>query len=232
MAKKAIKYNFGICTNKDKDGSGTPCPKCATKERIQVLVGHEFVCPECGEPLHKVAAPKTFMEQYGTMVAIICAVLVIGGVVCAYNLNSTEDTSAREITVPEKEINPEPEQETPVMAADDDKTPTVETEADNTNDGDVTVTTTTVTTTRTITAKDSNANIYGNYVGEMENGMAHGMGTMTYVKRHLIDERDPDNRIAEVGDYVTGEFYMDKLVQGRWYDKDNNLKGSIIIGRQ
>lgn len=232
MAKKTIKYNFGICTNKDKDGSGTPCSKCTTKERIQVLVGHEFVCPECGEPLHKVAAPKTFMEQYGTMLAIIAAVIIIGGVVCAYSFNSSDEATVNDVAIPAEEVVPEPVQDTPVIAEDDEKAPSIDEDADNSKEGDVTVTTTTVTTTRTITAKDSNANIYGNYVGEMKDGMAHGMGTMTYVKRHLIDERDPDNRIAEVGDYVTGEFYQDKLVQGRWFDKDNNLKGSIIIGRQ
>ena len=26
------RYKYGICTNRDKNGEGTPCPKCESKE--------------------------------------------------------------------------------------------------------------------------------------------------------------------------------------------------------
>ncbi len=72
---------------------------------------------------------------------------------------------------------------------------------------------------------------YGKWSGEWKGGKPHGMGTMTYTKSHLIDTRDQQKRTAQAGDYIIGEFYEGKLVQGRWYDASNNIKGSIIIGR-
>lgn len=69
------------------------------------------------------------------------------------------------------------------------------------------------------------------WTGAWKNGKAHGTGTYTYKVETLIDARDPQKRVAQVGDYIIGEYYEGKLVQGRWYDKYNNVKGSIIIGR-
>ena len=66
--------------------------------------------------------------------------------------------------------------------------------------------------------------------GELKNGKAHGTGTYTYKVETLIDKRDPQKRVAKAGDYIIGEYNNGKLVQGRWYDKNNNIKGSIIIG--
>lgn len=80
-------------------------------------------------------------------------------------------------------------------------------------------------------AAPSHSLSYGKWSGEWKNGKPHGMGTMTYTQSHLIDTRDQQKRTAQVGDYVIGEFYEGKLVQGRWYDASNNIKGSIIIGR-
>ena len=73
---------------------------------------------------------------------------------------------------------------------------------------------------------------YGKWTGKWKNGKPHGTGTMTYTTSHLIDSRDPQQRTAEKGDYIVGEFYEGALVQGVWYDKGNNQKGAIIIGRQ
>ena len=83
-----------------------------------------------------------------------------------------------------------------------------------------------------ITLYDHKTIAYGSYLGGSKNGKAYGLGKITYLKRHIIDERDPERRNAEEGDYIIGEFYDNKLVHGKWYDKDDNLKGSIIIGRQ
>ena len=32
----ALKYNWGICVNNDKDDSGNPCSLCASKEKQKV----------------------------------------------------------------------------------------------------------------------------------------------------------------------------------------------------
>ena len=66
----------------------------------------------------------------------------------------------------------------------------------------------------------------GSYTGELKNGKPHGMGTVRYNSRTLIDSRDPKKRYAEAGDYLVGEFYEGRLVQGKL-----NNKETIIIGR-
>lgn len=80
MANNRIRYNWGVCTNRDVDGNGTPCECCASKEKQKVLASHEFVCRVCGEPLQKVQAPKSFAEKYRGLLIGVAAVVVIGGV--------------------------------------------------------------------------------------------------------------------------------------------------------
>ena len=56
-------------------------------------------------------------------------------------------------------------------------------------------------------------------------------GRMVFKSSHVIDSRDPKKRMAEAGDYVIGEFSDGHLVQGIWYGADNQVKGSVIIGK-
>lgn len=71
---------------------------------------------------------------------------------------------------------------------------------------------------------------YGKWSGAWKNGKPNGTGTMRYTKEYLIDNRDPQKRVAKAGDYIIGEYANGRLVQGVWYDSSNNVKGSIIIG--
>lgn len=72
---------------------------------------------------------------------------------------------------------------------------------------------------------------YGKWSGAWKSGKPNGMGTLTYTREQVIDARDPQKRVAKPGDYIVGEFSDGKLVQGKWFDASNNLKGSIIIGK-
>ncbi|MBQ9636671.1 MAG: Ig-like domain-containing protein [Prevotella sp.] len=56
-------------------------------------------------------------------------------------------------------------------------------------------------------------------------------GRMVFKTSHVIDSRDPKGRVAEAGDYVIGEWSEGHLVQGIWYGSDNQVKGSVIIGK-
>lgn len=56
-------------------------------------------------------------------------------------------------------------------------------------------------------------------------------GRMVFSSSHVIDSKDPKKRVAEAGDYVIGEWSNGHLVQGIWYGSDNQVKGSIIIGK-
>jgi hypothetical protein len=69
---------------------------------------------------------------------------------------------------------------------------------------------------------------YATFKGSWPNDVS---GRMIFKTSHVIDSRDPKGRIAEAGDYVIGEWADGHLVQGVWYGADNQVKGSIIIGR-
>ena len=69
---------------------------------------------------------------------------------------------------------------------------------------------------------------YATFKGSWPNDVS---GRMIFKISHVIDSRDPNGRIAEAGDYVIGEWADGHLVQGVWYGADNQVKGSIIIGR-
>ena len=56
-------------------------------------------------------------------------------------------------------------------------------------------------------------------------------GRMVFKTSHVIDSKDPKGRVAEAGDYVIGEWSDGHLVQGIWYGADNQVKGSVIIGK-
>ena len=56
-------------------------------------------------------------------------------------------------------------------------------------------------------------------------------GRMIFNSSHVIDSKDPKKRVAEAGDYVIGEWSEGHLVQGIWYGADNQVKGSVIIGK-
>ena len=56
-------------------------------------------------------------------------------------------------------------------------------------------------------------------------------GRMVFNSSHIIDSKDPKKRVAEAGDYVIGEWSDGHLVQGIWYGSDNQVKGSVIIGK-
>lgn len=73
---------------------------------------------------------------------------------------------------------------------------------------------------------------YATFKGSLRNGNPHDVnGRLIFKSHHLIDSRDPKGRVAEPGDYVIGEFSDGHLVQGIWYDADNQVKGSVIIGK-
>lgn len=81
--------------------------------------------------------------------------------------------------------------------------------------------------------KQSNYTInfsYGYYKGETLNGKMHGYGTLYFNQQQTISSKDPKNRVAEQGDYISGTWYNGFLDQGKWYSKNGEQKGHIIIG--
>ena len=102
-ASERDRYKYGICTNRDKGGEGTPCPKCESKEVQKVRGGQDFVCDECKEPLRMVPPPKDGpnMKMIG---GIIAAVVVLGGAGIGIALSGGEKTEEQQVTDPDDGI--------------------------------------------------------------------------------------------------------------------------------
>lgn len=74
-------------------------------------------------------------------------------------------------------------------------------------------------------------NAVGKFSGKIQNSYPHGMGTYTFLKSRRIDAHDEKGRVAAAGDYIIGEWDNGHLIQGRWYDSNNNLKETIVLGK-
>ena len=224
-----LRYRYGICLNDN-------CQKCKNKEVQQVSARKDFVCEECGKPLRECPPPKSGPNKM--VIAAIAAVIVIAvGVGCFLGFSggdTLESTSVDSLNVQSDSLSQSSDTVT-VVRTDTIKqidTVTIEKTVEKVETPKAIKTTT--TTTKTSKASGStkgSVNLgYAKFTGTVSGGKPNGQGTMRFTSSHVIDSRDPKGRVADAGDYVIGEWVSGKLVQGRWYGSDNNVKGSIIIG--
>ena len=240
MANNRIRYNWGVCTNRDADGNGTPCECCASKEKQRVLASHEFVCRVCKEPLQKVQAPKSFAEKYKGLLIGVAAVAVIGGAGAGIALSGGDEEKQQAST--ENTAKQDQAQDTAAVAS----TQTASANSSPKHEGSPTTVTkeeqtkvvvekhqTTTTQASSYSASSGSEDLgYAVYRGGLKGGKPDDVnGRLTFKSSHVIDSRDPKGRVAEAGDYVIGEFSEGHLVQGIWYGSDNVVKGSVIIGK-
>lgn len=68
------------------------------------------------------------------------------------------------------------------------------------------------------------------FTGKITDGYPDGFGTYTFKKNRRIDMHDPEERMAEVGDYIIGSWTKGHLNQGDWYSADGVKKGFILLG--
>lgn len=224
-----LRYRYGICLNDN-------CQKCKNKEVQQVSVRKDFVCEECGKPLRECPPPKSGPNKM--VIAAIAAVIVIAvGVGCFLGFSggdTPESTPVDSLYLQSDSLSQSSDTVT-VVRTDTIKqidTVTIEKTVEKVETPKAIKTTT--TTTKTSKASGStkgSVNLgYAKFTGTVSGGKPNGQGTMRFTSSHVIDSRDPKGRVADAGDYVIGEWVSGKLVQGRWYGSDNNVKGSIIIG--
>lgn len=224
-----LRYRYGICLNDN-------CLKCKNKEVQQISARKDFVCEECGKPLRECPPPKSGPNKM--VIAAIAAVIVIAvGVGCFLGFSggdTPESTPVDSLNVQSDSLSQSSDTVT-VVRTDTIKqidTVTIEKTVEKVETPKATKTTT--TTTKTSKASGStkgSVNLgYAKFTGTVSGGKPNGQGTMRFTSSHVIDSRDPKGRVADAGDYVIGEWVSGKLVQGRWYGSDNNVKGSIIIG--
>ena len=224
-----LRYRYGICLNDN-------CIKCKNKEVQQISARKDFVCEECGKPLRECPPPKSGPNKM--VIAAIAAVIVIAvGVGCFLGFSggdTPESTPVDSLNVQSDSLSQSSDTVT-VVRTDTIKqidTVTIEktVEKVETPKAIKTTTTTTKTSKASGSAKGSINLGYAKFTGTVSGGKPNGQGTMRFTSSHVIDSRDPKGRVADAGDYVIGEWVSGKLVQGRWYGSDNNVKGSIIIG--
>ena len=228
----------GVCHNYDG------CDKAAEKI-VQEAEKSNFVCEECGKPLYPIKKgpkPAGDGKRIATLIAIFGgAALVIGGIVYGIVFGvqkSRENAEAERIEMARQDS---------IWAAEAaeqarlDSIKALEEAAEAARLAEEAAAAAEQARLDSIKAAEEAAKAvkkvskgsldYGKWSGAWKNGQPNGTGTMTYTKEHLIDSRDPKKRVAQPGDYIIGEFSNGRLVQGKWYDASNNVKGSIIIGK-
>lgn len=188
------------------------CSKANSKEILEVKVGEDFICPECGGSLVEVKdSPFPWW-----IVAVAAAVLLLGGG-GYYGYKAGWFDSFINVQSPfGGETDGEDFEKTgglqPVQISMSEALAKGHTIDDG--DGQGTIST------------DN-----GKYEGDLKDGKASGNGTFRFFKSCLISAKDPQKRVAQTGDYVSGQFYNNQLIQGKWFDKDGNQKGTLIIGQ-
>lgn len=226
MERKGICKNVGVCSKANK---------------VQIITDDDadFVCLECGEELQPYVEDKVPEKSKSkTPILIGVAVIVLAiiiGCVFAFTGGSNEPEVAAVDSTKVDSSDVAKTDTVTIVKTDTIKqidTVTIEKTVEKVETPKATKTTTTTTKTSKAsgTAKGSVNLGYAKFTGTVSGGKPNGQGTMRFTSSHVIDSRDPKGRVADAGDYVIGEWVSGKLVQGRWYGSDNNVKGSIIIG--
>jgi len=259
----------GHCINVGVDG----CPLAKEHKIIEVGIGEEFVCPECGGTL----VEESVRKGVPGWIWAVLAVVVLGGAAAAYfafgyskpeplgqtdpktgtGTTGTADTvvyvsaittdkeaysltEGKEIAIG---VSVEPSDASDPTLAWSSSDETVATVADGTvkgvKAGQATVTvrsndgkaSASVEITVAKAAERPAGPTCGTFSGRLKNGYPHGTGTLTFKVARRIDSHDQQNRMAQPGDYLIGEWDNGHLIQARWYDASNNLKETIVLGK-
>lgn len=211
----------GICKNIDG------CDLAADKV-VQEVDSFDFRCSECGKELSPVEdekKKKKGIPKFAIIAVAIALLAIIGGIIAFSGGNAEEqqalaptDSIAAKDSV---EVAPEVVKDTVVVTDTIVQRDTVKVE-----------TPAKVKESKPASVKPAasgSKNLgYATFKGAWPNDVN---GRMVFKTSHVIDSRDPKGRVAEAGDYVMGEWADGHLVQGIWYGADNQVKGSLLIGR-
>lgn len=235
MATKStdrVRFRYGICLNDN-------CEKCKAKEVQEIPARKDFVCqnPECGKPLRECPPPKKGGKGklIGIILGIVALLAIIGGVI-AFSGGDKKTTKEEPVAVAPVDSdsikaaqleaeNQRLQDSLAAVAAQKDKQPAQPATAPSPVKKETAVQP--VNTTPKPTGGTKNLG-YATFKGSWPNDVN---GRMVFKTSHVIDSRDPKGRVAEAGDYVIGEWSDGHLVQGIWYGADNQVKGSVIIGK-
>ena len=211
----------GICRNED-------CEMC---DQIQEAEKSNFKCEKCGKDLipfgNKVSEPGggPNTKLIGIIVGVVVLLAIIGGII-AFSGSSEETPSP--MPVPEVKENTDSIKAAQEAAEQQRIKDSLDAVAVKKQEAEKKAESAQDETKPTKPASGSKNLGYATFKGSWPNDVT---GRMVCNSSHVIDSKDPKKRVAEAGDYVIGEWADGHLVQGIWYGSDNQVKGSVIIGR-
>ena len=221
-----IRYRYGICLNDN-------CEKCKSKEVQEIPARKDFVCqnPECGKPLRECPPPKKGgkTKLIGIIAGAVAVLAIIGGIIAF-----SGDSEEKPVPVPIPEVKKNTDSIKAAQEAaeqqriKDSLDAVAAAEAAKKQEAEKKAEPVSVAPKPSKPASGSKNLGYATFKGSWPNDVN---GRMVFTSSHVIDSKDPKKRVAEAGDYVIGEWADGHLVQGIWYGSDNQVKGSIIIGR-
>ena len=219
-----VRYRYGICLNDN-------CEKCKSKEVQEIPARKDFVCqnPECGKPLRECPPPKRGGNKklIGIIAGVVVLLAIIGGII-AMSGSGEEAPKQEPVTVAPVDSD---SIKAAQMAAENQKLKDSLAAAEAAKqkaEEDAKKKPEEVKKPQPPTGGGSKNLGYATFKGSWPNDVN---GRMVFKTSHVIDSKDPKGRVAEAGDYVIGEWADGHLVQGIWYGADNQVKGSVIIGR-
>lgn len=196
-------------------------------------------------------------KKGGLVIAIVAAVLLLGGGGVFFLLKKPAQPAAEQTAVVQKPAEQpvaDPVQEQPkdqvAVVQEPPKTqeqPKVQ-EQPKTSDASKTTSQKTTTTTQSAGSSTSQSSTImrkpdnslppkakedrntDTFSGTVKDGYPDGFGTYTFKKRRRIDMHDPEERYAEAGDYIKGDWREGHLNYGEWYGSDGVKKAFIRLG--
>ena len=207
----------GICKNIEN------CDKAENKEIQDIEKSAPFVCQECGKPLVPAFTTNGGGGGGGNsrLLWVVIAVVVLAGGGAGYYFYSQDNTELITVLTEDETVTTEE----PIV-----EQPTTEPVA-----VDAIITLQSCLNEGTLSDESNGVGTistpYGNYKGELKDGKANGNGTFQFFKTCRISKHDNQERSGETGDYLVGQFADNEVITAKWFNKDKEQKGTIIIGK-
>lgn len=174
-----------------------------------------------------VSEPKK-KSSAGIIAAAVVAVLAMGGGGAYFALNNKPAAEPQAQPVaqaqPVVQSQPQPQSQTQTQPQAQSQTQPQVTEQPK-----VEAKTETKTETKPAAKTTSNPNM-DSFTGNVVNGYPDGFGTYTFKTRRRIDMHDAEERYAEAGDYIKGDWKEGHLNYGEWHSADGTKKAFIRLG--
>ena len=215
----------GMCRNED-------CEMC---DQIQEAEKSNFKCEKCGKDLipfgNKTSEPGGGLNK--KLIGIIAGVVVLLAIIgCIIAFSGGSEEKPMPAPVPEVKENTDSikaaQEAAEQQRIKDSLDAVAAAEAAKEQETEKTAEPISVTPKPVKPASGSKDLGYATFKGSWPNDVN---GRMIFKESHVIDSKDPKKREAAAGDYVIGEWADGHLVQGIWYGADNQVKGSVIIGK-